>query len=134
MKTKTINLPTICHSVLVQASEKAGVQIKQLVNMAASAALSSLNQHIPDTIEVAKEVKNMPPTIGGEKTAVPIEEGIWKVVCNYANRMEISPYDLMYDAILAQQANWRQMMPVSGRNFNSCRVRLFHIEQGVTCS
>ena len=134
MSTKSINLPTICHSVLVQTSERAGVQIKQLANMAASAALTSLNQHIPDEIEINGGVKNMPPTIGGEKTPVPIEEGIWKVICNYANRIEISPYDLMYDAILAQQANWRQMMPVSGRNFNSCRVRLFHIEQGVTCS
>ena len=130
MKTKTINLPTICHALLVQTSERAGVQIKQLVNMAASAALTSLNQHISDDIEAKEDVKNMPPTVGGEKTPVPIEEGIWKVMCNYANRIEVSPYDILYDAILAQQGNWRKMMPVMGRNFNSCRVRLFHIEQG----
>ena len=134
MSTKSINLPTICHALLVQTSERAGVQIKQLCDIAASAALTSLNQHRPVEIESSEKVKNMPPTAGGEKTPVPIDEGLWKVLCNYANRIEVSPYDILYDAILAQQANFRQMMPVSGRNFNSCRVRLFHIEQGGTRS
>jgi hypothetical protein len=124
----TIRTNKLCHELLEKTSERCGVHVRQLVDLSAAALLSSISKHLPDAPSKAGE-----NDVSGEceKThSVSISKNLWDKVRDYAYALEVSPIDLMRDAILAQSANLQRLQPVNARNFSSVRVRLFYIEQG----
>ena len=127
-ETVTIKVSNMCHDMLHRAADRSGANVVELVNMAATSMLSSLAKHLPST----------PPQRSGDdieskckfEKKVSISRTHYNLVRRYAQALEISPLDMMQDAILAQKFNLDRLQPVNARGFNSCRVILYFIEQG----
>ena len=124
----TIRTNELCHKLLVKTSTRAQVHVRQLVDLAAAALLSSISKHLPNAPSKASDTDVEGET---QKThSISVSSNLWEKVRDYACALEVSPRDLLRDAILAQHPNFQRLHPVNARNFSSVRVRLFYIEQG----
>ena len=127
-ETVTIEVSNLCHDMLHRAADRSGTNVVELVNMAATSMLSSLAKHLPSTPPPLAESAIESKCVLEKK--VSISRTHYNLVRRYAQALEISPLDMMQDAILAQKFNLDRFQPVNARSFNSCRVRLYFIEQG----
>lgn len=127
-KPAAIRVDELCHTLLHKTADRAGIHVRQLVDMSAAALLSSISKHLPDRPSKAGEtdVDSKSPATH----TVPLTRHLWENIRNYACALEVSPIDMLRDAILAQSPNFNRLQSVNARNFSSVRVRLYFIEQG----
>lgn len=123
----TVYIDTLAHQYLTRCSDRSGIPSSALATMAAWGGITSLASRLNEAPPPFKKDGQRPDKLWTERTLM--ETGAWMTIRAYCQALEVDANHFARDCILAQKANFDRIHPVNARGFDSCRQRLFELEQ-----